>query len=283
VRTDGPTITAGTVVVASHYPMLDRGLYFARLEPQRSYCIAARVKGEPPRVMSISAGSTTRSIRSHGDLVIVGGEGHTTGAREARPERFEALEAFAREHWDVTAVTHRWSAQDPVAYDSLPVVGPYAPGSTGLFVASAFMKWGMTGGTFAAMILRDLVEGRDHPWAATFAPNRVSLRSAPKLAAMNAKVGADLVGDRLRPAEAGSREDVPAGEARVVREGLGKTGVYRDDAGGVHAVSLRCTHLGCLLRFNAAETSWDCPCHGSRFDVDGRVLEGPAVDPLERR
>ena len=283
VRTTGPTISARQVVVATHYPLLDRGVYFARLEPQRSYCIAARVAGTPPRTMAISAGGSTRSIRSHRDLLIVGGEGHTTGSGEATPERFAALEAFAREHWDVAEVTHRWSAQDPVAYDQLPIVGPYVPGSSRLFVASGFMKWGLTSGTFAAMILRDRIGGGEHPWASTFAPNRVSLRSAPKLATMNARVGADFVGDRLRPTEAGSEDDVPPGEARVVRDGLGRKGVYRDEHGEVHAVSLRCTHLGCLLRFNAAETSWDCPCHGSRFDVDGQVLEGPAVEPLERR
>jgi Rieske Fe-S protein len=96
-------------------------------------------------------------------------------------------------------------------------------------------------------------------------------------------VARHLVGDRLAPAEAGSADEVPAGEARVVRSGLGKVGVYRDDAGAVHAVSLRCTHLGCLLHFNDAERSWDCPCHGSRFDVDGEVLAGPAVRPLARR
>jgi Rieske Fe-S protein len=100
---------------------------------------------------------------------------------------------------------------------------------------------------------------------------------------MNAKVGVDLVRDRLTPAQATSTDEVPAGEARVVHDGAGKTGVYRDEAGTLHAVSLRCTHLGCLLRFNGAERSWDCPCHGSRFDVDGAVLEGPAVHPLERK
>ncbi|HZB74999.1 MAG TPA: FAD-dependent oxidoreductase [Solirubrobacteraceae bacterium] len=282
ITTTGPTLTARHVVVATHYPLLDRGVFFARLEPQRSYCVAARVHGEPTRTMAISAGSPTRSIRSHRELLIVGGEGHAAGAREATPERFAALEAFAREHWDVAELTHRWSAQDPHAYDSLPVIGPYVPGSSRLWVASGFMKWGLTSGTFAAMILRDRIGGAESPWAATFAPNRVSLRSAPKLAEMNARVGVDFVGDRLKPGEAGSADDVPPGEARVVREGLGRTGVYRDEEGEVHAVSLRCTHLGCLLRFNAAETSWDCPCHGSRFDVDGQVLEGPAVDPLQR-
>jgi glycine/D-amino acid oxidase-like deaminating enzyme/nitrite reductase/ring-hydroxylating ferredoxin subunit len=283
VGTAGGSITAGQVVVATHYPLLDRGVFFARLKPQRSYCIAARVKGELPNGMSINAGSPTRSVRSYGDLVIVGGEGHETGASDATPERYRRLEQFAHAHWDVESITHRWSAQDPTAYDHLPVIGRYTPVSSRLYVASGFMKWGLTIGTFAAMILRDLLAGRDNPWARHFDPNRLSLRSVPELVEMNAKVGIDFVGDRVKPAEAGSVADVPAGEARVVRDGIGKTGVYRDPGGAVHAVSLRCTHLGCLLRFNAAERSWDCPCHGSRFDVDGGVLEGPAVSPLARR
>jgi glycine/D-amino acid oxidase-like deaminating enzyme/nitrite reductase/ring-hydroxylating ferredoxin subunit len=282
IRTTRGTITADQVVVATHYPMLDRGLYFARLKAQRSYCIAARVRGALPESMSITAGAPTRSVRSFEDLLIAGGEGHETGARAARPERYERLERFAREHWDVASIEYRWSAQDPMPYDHLPVIGPYAPLSSRLFVASGFMKWGLSTATFAAMILSDLVAGRDNPWAARFSPNRLSLRSAPELARMNAKVGAEFFVDRLLPG-AGSVEGIPRGEARVVRDGLGKKGVYRDDRGDLHAVSLRCSHLGCLVRFNAAERSWDCPCHGSRFDVDGAVLEGPAVDPLQPR
>ncbi|MEJ7656635.1 MAG: FAD-dependent oxidoreductase [Thermoleophilaceae bacterium] len=178
VRTSGATVTAGQVVDAAHYLLLDRGLYFARLEPMRSYCIAARVRGAPPQGLSISAGSTTRSLRSYGDLLILGGEGHETGAGEASPARYDRLEQFARRHWDVDGVTHRWSAQDPVPYDNLPVVGRYTPRSTRLFVASGFMKWGLTGGTFAAMVLRDLLGGRGHAWASTFDPNRITLRGA---------------------------------------------------------------------------------------------------------
>jgi glycine/D-amino acid oxidase-like deaminating enzyme/nitrite reductase/ring-hydroxylating ferredoxin subunit len=283
VRTARGTVTADQVVVATHYPMLDRGLYFARLKAERSYCIAARVRGPLPEGMSINAGSPTRSVRSYGDRLIVGGEGHTSGATDATPERFRRLEAFAREHWDVDAITHRWSAQDPVPYDHLPTIGPYAPRSSRLWVASGFMKWGLTSATFAGILLADLIAGRENPWAARFDPNRVSLRSAHELAGLGARFSFDFVADRVKPAQAGSARDVPSGEARVVRDGLGKVGVYRDEAGRVHAVSLRCTHLGCLLRFNSAERSWDCPCHGSRFDVDGEVLEGPAVDPLERR
>jgi len=283
VRTQSGTVTADHVVDAAHYPFLDRGLFFARLEPKRSYCVSARVRGELPQGMSISAGSTTRSVRSYGDLLVIGGEGHTSGSSKASSDRFEALEAFAREHWDVSAITHRWSAQDPVPYDHLPVIGPYGPGQSRIYVASGFMKWGLSGATMAAILLSDLIAGRDNPWRSTFDPTRLNVRSIPSLARINTKVAFDFVGDRIKPTEESDAEAVPPGEARIIRDGLGKTGIYRDEADTVHAVSLRCTHLGCLLRFNAAERSWDCPCHGSRFDVDGAVLEGPATRPLESR
>ena len=284
VRSAHGEVRADHVVVATHYPFLDRGLYFARLKPQRSYCIAARLaSGRPPQGMSISAGSPTRSVRSHRKFLIVGGEGHSTGSGKANRERFARLEAFARKHWDVEAITHRWSAQDPSPYDHLPVIGPYRPRSSRLWVTAGFMKWGFASATCAAMILADRIAGRENPWADTFAPTRLSLRSAHELAELGAKYAIDLVGDRLRPPQALRTGGVPPGDARVVPDGLGKKGVYRAEDGTLHAVSLRCTHMGCLVRFNAAERSWDCPCHGSRFALDGSVLEGPAVQPLERR
>jgi nitrite reductase/ring-hydroxylating ferredoxin subunit len=233
--------------------------------------------------MSITAGSPTRSIRAYGELLVVGGEGHPAGSRKATPDRFAVLEEFARRHWPVESVTHRWSAQDPVPYDHLPVVGPYTPRSAGIWVTSGYMKWGLSGAGFGAIILRDLITGEENPWALRFDPVRFGARSLPKLAKMNAKVGAEFFGDRIIPARSTSAKDIPPGEARVIRSRLGKVGVFRGDDGTVHAVSLRCTHLGCLCRWNDAERSWDCPCHGSRFDVDGSVLEGPAVKPLERR
>jgi glycine/D-amino acid oxidase-like deaminating enzyme/nitrite reductase/ring-hydroxylating ferredoxin subunit len=281
LETEGGTVTAQQVVVATHYPLLDRAAYFARLEAKRSYCVAARLGATPPQGMSISAGQPTRSLRAYGDLLVVGGEGHTAGSGEATPERYERLEQFARDHFDVRELTHRWSAQDPVPYDHLPVIGRYHPRTSRLFVTSGYMKWGLTSATFGALILRDLINGRENVWAARFDPNRLTLGRTPKIAQLGAKFSADFVGDRITPAEASSVDAVPPGEGRVVRDGVGKIGVFRDDDGAVHAVSLRCTHLGCLLRYNGAERSWDCPCHGSRFDVDGNVLEGPAVSPLE--
>jgi len=280
VMTTHGELSGDQVVVATHYPVWDRGLYFTRLETMRSYCIAARVRGEPSRSMSITAGNPTWSFRSAGDLMIVCGQGHATGARNAGQDRFTALEDCARRHWDVTEITHRWSAQDAVPYDHTPVIGTYTPVSSRMFVATGFSKWGLSSGTMSAMLLATQIAGGSVP-TDVFSPHRLSLRGLPTLARMNIKVAVDIVGDRLMPSQ-GPAEQTPPGQARVVRSGTERTGVYRDEAGELHAVSLRCTHLGCLLRFNAAERSWDCPCHGSRFDVDGAVLEGPAVRPLSR-
>jgi glycine/D-amino acid oxidase-like deaminating enzyme/nitrite reductase/ring-hydroxylating ferredoxin subunit len=278
--TRGP-LTGERVVVATHYPVWDRGLYFARMEASRSYCVAARVRGEPVQGMSITVGPETWSYRSAGDLMIVLGKGHPTGARGVDRSRYGAVEEHLREHWDVEQVTHRWSAQDPTPYDHTPMIGTYTPGNSRMYVASGFSKWGLSGGTMAAAILSERLGGG--PGTDVFSPHRLSLRGLPQLARLNAKVGADLVGDRLMPGQISSAEELAPGSAGVVRSGIDRTGVYRDPDGGLHAVSMRCTHLGCLVRFNAAENSWDCPCHGSRFDVDGEVLEGPAVRPLPRR
>jgi glycine/D-amino acid oxidase-like deaminating enzyme/nitrite reductase/ring-hydroxylating ferredoxin subunit len=278
--THGP-LTGERVVVATHYPVWDRGLYFARMEASRSYCVAARVRGEPTSGMSITTGSETWSYRSAGDLMIVLGKSHPTGARGVNGSRYAAIEEHLREHWDVEQVTHRWSAQDPIPYDHTPLIGTYTPGNSRMYVASGFAKWGLTGGTMAATILSEQLTGG--PGTDAFSPHRVSLRGLPQLARFNVKVGAELVGDRLMPGQISSAAELAPGSAGVVRSGTERTGVYRDPDGELHAVSMRCTHLGCLVRFNAAETSWDCPCHGSRFDVDGEVLEGPAVRPLPQQ
>jgi glycine/D-amino acid oxidase-like deaminating enzyme/nitrite reductase/ring-hydroxylating ferredoxin subunit len=281
VTTTHGMLSGERMVVATHYPVWDRGLYFARMEASRSYTVAARLRGEPARGMSITTGRETWSYRSAGDLMIVLGQSHSTGARGVDHSRYTAVEQHLREHWDVEQVTYRWSAQDPIPYDHTPMIGTYTPRSSRMYVAAGFSKWGLSGGTMAAMILAEQLSGE--PGTDTFSPHRVSPRGLPQLARLNAKVGVDLVGDRLLPGHITSAAELAPGSAGVLRSGSERTGVYRDADGGLHAVSMRCTHLGCLVRFNGAETSWDCPCHGSRFDVDGAVLEGPAVEPLPRR
>ncbi len=286
VKTPGGRVTADQVVVATHYPFLDRSLAFARVHPERSYAILCRIAGTPPDGMFISAGSPTRSVRGvpldGDDLLLVGGDGHRTGTGGDTEKRYERLEAFAREHWDVRAVEYGWSAQDNTTLDGVPYVGPLTPRNDRLLMATGFAKWGMTGGTAAAMILSDRLLGRENAWAALFDPSRLTLRaSASRFVTENAHAGLRFAYDRLTTPGRKSIEDLAPGEGDIVRHRDEKVAAYRDDRGAVTAVSPTCTHLGCQVGFNTAERSWDCPCHGSRFASDGTVLQGPAVHRLE--
>ncbi len=294
VKGPGGRVLAERVVVATHYPFLDRSLAFARLHPTRSYAIACRIAGAPPAGMHISGDSPTRSIRairvgsgsdSNGEeLLLVGGEGHKTGTESDTELRYERLEAFAREHWDVRSVEYRWSAQDPITLDLIPYVGRLTPFNDRVLMATGFAKWGMTGGTAAALLLADLCLGREAMWADLFDPNRLTVRqSLPRLLKENTQVAARFVGDRIRHADKRPIESLRPGEGAIVEHDGERVAAARDDDGTLHIVSARCTHLGCLVRWNDAERSWDCPCHGSRFGVDGTVLEGPAVHRLERQ
>lgn len=289
VKGPGGRVLAERVIVATHYPFLDRSLAFARLHPTRSYAITCRVAGALPEGMHISGDSPTRSIRAvptadGEELLLVGGEGHKTGTESDTELRYERLEAFAREHWDVQAVEHRWSAQDPTTLDLLPYVGPILPREDAVLMATGFAKWGMTNGTAAALLLADLALGREAMWADLFDPNRLTLRqSLPRLVKENAQVAIRFVGDRLRHGERRGIESLRPGEGAILDHDGTQIAAARDADGTLHAVSARCTHLGCLVAWNGAERSWDCPCHGSRFGVDGTVLEGPAVHRLERK
>ena len=288
VRTPGGTVTAGHTIVATHFPFPDRSLAFARIHPQRSYAIACRVGGTLPVGMFISGDEPTRSVRSvpvgGEELLIVGGEGHKPGTGGDTTERYEALEAFAREHWDVRSVDYRWSAQDNTTIDGLPFVGPLTPFEPRILMATGFAKWGMTNGTAAASLLTDLVIGRENPYADLFDPSRLKPRaSAMTFLKENAQVGARMVGDRLTKRGTRAIGDLEPGEGDIVDLDGEKAAAYRDEDGSLIAVSPTCTHLGCQVNFNRAERSWDCPCHGSRFAVDGSVLQGPAVHRLERK
>ena len=288
VKAPGGQVHADRVVVATHYPFLDRSLAFARVHPQRSYALLCRTRDDAPLGMFISADSPTRSIRSvpmdGEELLLVGGEGHKTGTGGDTRERYEALEKFAREHWDVTSVEYRWSAQDNTTVDTVPYVGRLTPREKKVFMATGFAKWGMTGGTAAAMLLADLCTGRENAWASFFDPNRFKpMASASKLIEENSQAGFRMVRDRLVNRGGRPLEDLAPGEGDIVRHRGQKVAGYRDEDGSLIAVSTRCTHLGCQVNFNSAERSWDCPCHGSRFAPDGAVLEGPAVHGLERK
>ena len=288
VKTPGGVVTADRVVVATHYPFLDRSLAFARVHPQRSYALLCRTGDSPPDGMFISGDSPTRSVRAvpldGEELLLVGGEGHRTGTGGDSEERYRRLEAFAREYWDVTEIPYRWSAQDGSTLDGVPYVGRLTPWDDRILMATGFGKWGITGGTAAALVLADLVQGRENPWASLYDPYRIKpLAAAPRFIKENAEAGLRFVADRLTKPGRRTVDDLQPGDAGIVAHDGHKVAAYRDERGAVTAVSPTCTHLGCQVNWNRAERSWDCPCHGSRFAPDGSVLEGPAVHRLERR
>ena len=281
---NGVSVSAGRIVMATHLPILDRAGTFALAEPERSSAITVGLDGEPPHGMFISADSPSRTLRAvpHDgrELLIVGGSSQRIGEGDPGAVLAE-LADFADEHFAATDVVHRWSAHDYLPVDGLPYIGRTPLGGQEVLIATGMRKWGLAMGTAAAEILADLVMGADNEWAEVFDPRRLpGLRAMPALAKHNAGAGLHFLGDRMRLSRS---PDLALGEGAVVGSGLAKRAMYRDDDGTVHALSARCTHLGCLVHWNAGDRTWDCPCHGSRFKATGEVLEGPATAALPPR
>ena len=288
VRTaDGHKVRCAFAVAASHYPFIDKtGALFARLHIDRSYVVAIRPKRPYPGGMYISADGPRRSLRLAGSpdrpLVLIGGENHRSGEAEDALDRYARLAAFGERLFGVEHIAYRWSAQDVITTDKVPYVGPPDKDKPNVLVATGYRKWGMTGGTAAARLLADLALGRDNRYAELFTPARFhadpDLRT---LVASNARVASSLIGGKLTMPERTPETLSPDEGAAVVVNGK-RAGAYRDPQGELHIVDTTCTHMGCEVKWNAGERTWDCPCHGSRFDHKGNVVEGPAKKPLAR-
>ena len=233
--TDRGTIRARKIIVATHFPFLNRhGGYFLKLYQHRSYVI---VLENAPDVggMYVDASPTGLFFRSYGDLLLIGGGGHRTGKPGGG---WRELRAFAERHYPQAPERFHWAAQDCMSLDGVPYIGPYSASTPDLYVATGFNKWGMTSSMAAAMILCDLVRGRESPYGAVFSPSRSILR--PQLAVNGLEAAVHLLTPTTR----------------------------------------RCPHLGCALKWNPQERTWDCPCHGSRFAEDGKLLDNPATGDL---
>ncbi|WP_341360986.1 FAD-dependent oxidoreductase [Georgenia sp. M64] len=285
VDTTAGCLSAAHVVVATQYPFLDRGGQFAQLSARRSYGIAGVLPDGVPAGMTINVGSPTHSTRSAtlgGEkLLIVVGEGHEVGHVTDSAERWVRLEQWAQERFGVTEFRNHWSAQETSTPDHVPFVGFIAPGSHRIYTATGYDGWGMTNGTAAAILIRDLIVGEHNPWAATFDARRAETSLPGKgFTKHNLHVAKTWVKDRVGGAPTGSLQDLRAGDAAVLDVSGERTAAYRDEQGELHMVSAVCTHMGCDVAWNDGEKSWDCPCHGSRFNYDGAVLHGPATSPL---
>lgn len=281
VLDDGSRVHAENVVLATGVPILDRGLYFAKVEPQRSYALAYRYVS-PPELMLLSTGSPTRSVRDaptdEGPLLLVGGEGHTVGRVRSTRAHLDALRAWTRQWYPGAEETHAWSAQDYSSHDGLPAIGALPRGRGHTYVATGYGKWGLTNGVAAALSLVNEIHGQRASWQAPISHRITRPSGALELARVNAQVAGHLVGDLARAMLRGAGEPAE-GEGIVGRRRGLPVGVSRVGGQRCSVVAL-CSHLGGTLAWNDAEQSWDCPLHGSRFDRDGRVLEGPATKPL---
>lgn len=279
-------VHADRVIVATGIPVFDRGGFFARLEPTRSYALAFEVDGQLPRGMSISVDSPTRSLRTAPDgdreLLLVGGEGHTVGRSAPTSRHVEALTAWTQEHFPGARLTHQWSAQDYRDVDHLPSVGPLLPGQDRVLTATGYDKWGMTMAVGSAVALSAAVLGGQVPWADELATWRTkAARGVGQALKLNAEVATHMVKDWVAPrASAAEGVRAPEGQGRIEDEDGHKIATSTVD-GVTRRHSAVCPHLGGILTWNDAERSWDCPLHGSRFGADGAVLNGPATCGLK--
>jgi glycine/D-amino acid oxidase-like deaminating enzyme/nitrite reductase/ring-hydroxylating ferredoxin subunit len=290
VETDLGAVRATDVIVATHLPFEDSGLFFTKAHPHRSYAVAAPVDpAAAPDGMFINSGVPTRSVRTIRDgdrlLLQAGGQGHKPGIEEDTPARYRVLEEFLAEHWPQAGpVEYRWSTQDYMSVDRVPYIGRLRRGSEHVFAATGYSKWGMTAGTLAGMLLSDRILGRENPWAELYESKRIKPKAAFKrFVTGNAAAGYHFFADRLSRAEHKEIEGLGPGDGAILRVGGRKRAVYRDETGALHVLSPVCRHLYCYVAWNPAERSWDCLCHGSRYSGEGRVIQGPTVRNLERK
>jgi glycine/D-amino acid oxidase-like deaminating enzyme/nitrite reductase/ring-hydroxylating ferredoxin subunit len=280
------TITAEKVIIASHYPFYDgNGLYFSRLFPYRSYIIGIRIKGDFPEGMFISAEEPVRSLRPQdfdgGQIILVAGENHKTGQGKETTVHYKNLEEFAKQVFDVEEILYGWSAQDYTTADEIPYAGYLTSKTKKIFMATGFRKWGMTNSTASALIIRDLIIKEESHWREVYNPSRFTpAASAKNIIVENVNVAKQFVEGKLFKAQ--EDMEIEVNEGKVVDFDGQKIGIYKDEKSGLHAVDITCTHMGCELKWNSAEKTWDCPCHGSRFTYDGDIVEGPALVPLAK-
>jgi glycine/D-amino acid oxidase-like deaminating enzyme/nitrite reductase/ring-hydroxylating ferredoxin subunit len=279
-------ITAEKVVIASHYPFYNKPrMYFARLWADKSYAIAIKAKEAYPGGMYISAEEPGRSFRrlqcEDEELVIIGGEHHKTGLSKDTNYHYQALADYANEIFTVKDIPYRWSTQDCMTLDSIPYVGQFKSSTPNLLIATGFGKWGMTNSVASSLLLKDLILAGSSPWQEVYAPSRHTIAASTKtFLVQNASVAHELLKGKL--SHAPKEFSMEPGEGKIVKIDGKKAGVYKDESGNLHIVNTTCPHMGCELVWNPAEHSWDCPCHGSRFSIDGDIIEGPAVKHLDK-
>jgi glycine/D-amino acid oxidase-like deaminating enzyme/nitrite reductase/ring-hydroxylating ferredoxin subunit len=292
----GYVVKCSAVVVATNTPVNDRFAIHTKQAPYLTYVIGARIpRGSVPRALFwdtpdpyhyIRVESITEKIKDTGeteeyDLLIVGGEDHKTGQKDDAGRRFAALERWTRTRFPmIEKVEFQWSGQVMEPIDALAFIGRNPMDEENVFIATGDSGNGMTHGTIAGILLTDLIMGRENEWATLYDPTRKTLRALPEFASENLNVAAQFV-DYVTGGDVDSADEIKPNEGAILRHGLKKVATYRDESGALHERSAVCVHLGCIVDWNSKEKTWDCPCHGSRYDAYGKVFQGPANRNLE--
>jgi glycine/D-amino acid oxidase-like deaminating enzyme/nitrite reductase/ring-hydroxylating ferredoxin subunit len=289
VQTEHGDIRADAVVVATNTPFNDRVVMHTKQSGYRTYVVALEVpKGAFPRILLWDTGDPYYYLRldsppadaDANDLLIVGGADHKVG-QDSHPEhRWAKIEQWVRERFPMAgAVRHRWSGQVMEPVDGVAYFGRNPMDDGNVYLITGDSGTGMTHCTAGAIAITDMILQRPNPWASLYDPARKVTHGLGEFVKEQANTLAQYK-ELLTGGEVDSADEIPPGEGAVVRQGMGKLAVYRDEASGLHVRSAICPHLGCIVAWNSAEKSWDCPCHASRFGVDGEVLHGPAGSPL---
>ncbi|HEV8589712.1 MAG TPA: FAD-dependent oxidoreductase [Pyrinomonadaceae bacterium] len=285
----GYKITCDAIVVATNCPVNDLIAIHTKQAPYTTYVIGARIpKDSVPSFLLWDAPADfyeayhyLRIERADDhDVLIVGGEDHKTGQKNDGAQRWGKLEQWTRNRFPmVEEIEFRWSGQVMEPVDGLAFIGRNPNDADNVFIATGDSGMGMTHGTIAGMLLTDLIMGRENPWAELYEPSRKSGAAVKDFIKENINV-AEEYAELLTPGEVDSINEIENGDGAIVRRGLSKVAVYRDNDGVTHPVSALCRHLGCIVAWNSAEKTWDCPCHGSRYDRFGAVINGPANSDL---
>jgi glycine/D-amino acid oxidase-like deaminating enzyme/nitrite reductase/ring-hydroxylating ferredoxin subunit len=286
----GYCVAADTVVVATNTPINDVVTVHTKHAPYTTYVIGARIPpGSVARALYWDMADPYHYVRlgpsdsAEGELLIVGGEDHKSGQADDGAQRFSRLEAWTRDRFPMAGdIAFHWSGQVMEPFDGLAFIGRNPGDHPNVYIATGDSGMGMTHGTIAGMLLADLIMGRECLWARLYNPSRKMLRTLTDYARENLNVAARYAVDYVSPGEVRSAEEVAPGEGAVIRRGLRKIAIYRDERGMLYEYSALCTHLRCIVSWNSTEKTWDCPCHGSRFDRHGRVINGPANSDLDR-
>ncbi|EKE19001.1 MAG: hypothetical protein ACD_9C00173G0002, partial [uncultured bacterium] len=285
LKTADATIKAKKVIMATNYPIFDKAKFYMKMNQRRSHAIAAKLNGELPKGMHMNIDGSMLTYRPYqnenGAWAIIGGVDYVTGDFKNINNPFEVLEKSARKLFDIKSVDFKWAAQDSMPIDQIPYIGKM-PNTDNVYVATGFGEWGMTTSLVSAKIIADLINEKENGWENLYSPARIEMKaSLERIKTQVTHVIKGFASHALR-AEKIDTSGLSPDQGRIIEQEGEKVAVYKDKTGDLKMLSTKCTHMGCLVNWNKTEKSWDCPCHGSRFDTDGKILNSPATKSLQK-